>query len=148
VALSERCAPILAAELAKVARGPGAVGALERVDSISALGGAGAFAFTQAWQRFLNLVVARRHEARGDLPGALAAVRRRAAFDANQGGTSYLSTYLREEGRLAALTGDRQGAIRAYRHYLALRSNPEPSLRPEVERVRAEFARLGGRQGE
>ena len=34
--------------------------------------------------------------------------------------------YLREEGRLAALTGDRQGAIRAYRHYLALRGDAEP----------------------
>jgi len=142
VALSERCAPILAAELAELERGPAAAAALERLDSLAALGGAGAFAFTQAWQRFLNLVVARRHEARGDLAGALAAVRRRAAFDANQGGTSYLSTYLREEGRLAALVGDREGAVRAYRHYLALRSDPEPSLRPEVDRVRAALARL------
>jgi hypothetical protein len=35
--------------------------------------------------------------------------------------TWYLSTFLREEGRLAALTGDTAGAIRAYQHYLALR---------------------------
>ncbi len=47
--------------------------------------------------------------------------------------------YLREEGRLAALTGDRDGAIRAYRHYLALRSEAEPALQPEVKRVREEL---------
>jgi hypothetical protein len=148
LALSERCAPIVAAELAEPQRGPAAAAALERLDSVAAVGGAGAFAFTQAWQRFLNLVVARQHEARGDLAGALAAVRRRPAFDANQGGTSYLSTYLREEGRLAALAGDRSGAIKAYRHYLALRSDPEPSVWPEVERVRAELVRLEEGRGE
>ena len=54
---------------------------------------------------------------------------------------------IREEGRVAALTGDRAGAVRAYEHYLALRSDPEPALRPEVERVRAELARLVGEGG-
>ena len=54
----------------------------------------------------------------------------------------YMSTFLREEGRLSALTGDTVGAIRAYQHYLALRPNPEPALRPEVERVRAELTAL------
>jgi hypothetical protein len=57
---------------------------------------------------------------------------------------TYLSTFLREEGRLAALTGDTAGAIHAYQHYLALRSNPEPRLRPEVERVRGDLTRLLG----
>ena len=47
--------------------------------------------------------------------------------------------YLREEGRLASLTGDRAGAIRAYRHYLTLRSEAEPALQPEVRAVRAEL---------
>jgi adenylate cyclase len=41
-----------------------------------------------------------------------------------------------------ALLGDRAGAIRAYRHYLAPRYDPEPALRPEVERVRAELVSL------
>jgi hypothetical protein len=54
----------------------------------------------------------------------------------------YLSTFLREEGRLAALTGDTAAAVRADRHYLALRYNPEPSVRPEVERVRLQLATL------
>jgi tetratricopeptide (TPR) repeat protein len=142
VALSERCAPVVAIELAGPQGGRAAAAALQRLDSVAALGGAGAFAHTQSWQRFLNLVLARWHEARGDLNSALAAVRRRAAFDPNLGGSFYLSSYLREEGRLAALSGDRDGAIRAYRHYLALRADPEPSVRPEVERVQTELARL------
>ncbi len=54
-------------------------------------------------------------------------------------GLPYLSSYLREEGRLAALTGDREGAIRAYRHFLALRSDPDPALAAEVARVHAEL---------
>jgi len=29
-----------------------------------------------------------------------------------------MSTFLREEGRLAAITGDTAGAVRALRHYL------------------------------
>jgi hypothetical protein len=48
----------------------------------------------------------------------------------------------REEGRIAALAGDREGAIRAYRKYLAIRVEPDPSLKPEVEQVRRELARL------
>jgi hypothetical protein len=56
----------------------------------------------------------------------------------------YLATFLREEGRLAALTGDTVGAIAAYRHYLGLRSDPEPAVRPEVEQVRSELAALVG----
>ena len=57
---------------------------------------------------------------------------------------SFLSTVVREEGRLAALTGDKAGAIAAYQMYLRFRSNPEPSLVPERERVEAELAKLLG----
>ena len=87
-----------------------------------------------------SLIAARLHEARGDVRGALDALRR---LD----GVYFLSTKLREEGRLAAQVGDRAGAIRAYRHYLALRSAPEPALRPEVERVRAALRRLEAGEG-
>ena len=83
-----------------------------------------------------NLVAARLHEARGEVPRVLEVIRRRSGWNA------FLSTQPREEGRLAALAGDRDGAVRAYRHYLALRSAPEPSLREEAERVRAELERL------
>jgi hypothetical protein len=54
----------------------------------------------------------------------------------------YLSTFLREEGRLAALTGDTADAVRAYRHYLALRPHPEPEVTPEVAAVRAQLGEL------
>jgi serine/threonine-protein kinase len=93
-----------------------------------------------------NLVVARLAEYHGDLPLALRAVRRRASGFGLA--VFFMSTFAREEGRLAALTGDTVGAIRAYQHYLALRRNARPSLRPEVDRVRAELAKLLGEPGE
>jgi hypothetical protein len=85
-----------------------------------------------------NLILARLHESRGDLTRALRAARRRMGYSP----PGLLSYALREEGRLAALAGDPAGAIRAYSHYLALRYNPEPSLKPQVDQVRAELARL------
>jgi hypothetical protein len=88
-----------------------------------------------------NLVVAAVAERQGDLATALRAVRRRAGYY-QLFPSWYLSTYLREEGRIAALAGDTAGAIRAYRHYLALRPDPEPEVRPEVEAVRARLAAL------
>jgi hypothetical protein len=87
-----------------------------------------------------NLLLAQLWERQGDLPRALQAVRRRS------GGFMlapfFLSTFLREEGRLAQLTGDSAGAIRAYRHYLVLRSDPDPTLQPQRDSVRAELHRL------
>lgn len=80
-----------------------------------------------------NLAVARLKEARGDIAGALAVVRRRSHF---WNSTYFLDASLREEARLATMLGDRAGAIRAYQHYLALRSDPEPSVVPEVRRAR------------
>ena len=92
----------------------------------------------------MNLEVARLRERQGDLRAALAAVRRRPyAYHLSD----YLASHLREEGRLAALTGDTAGAVRAYQHYLALQSDPEPALRAGVEGVRAELAKLTGRGG-
>jgi hypothetical protein len=92
-----------------------------------------------------NLDIARLAEEQGDLGLALRAVRRRDGGYLG-GFPWYLSTFLHEEGRLAALTGDTAGAIRAYRHYLALRPNPEPQVKPEVEQVRTEVAALLGEQ--
>jgi serine/threonine-protein kinase len=86
-----------------------------------------------------NLIAARLHESRGEIPAALDALRRRYVGVAT---FPYYATYLREEGRLAALAGEREGAIRAYRHYLALRSEAEPSLQPEVRRVQEELEAL------
>lgn len=83
-----------------------------------------------------NLTAARLFEAQGDRERALAAVRRRYHLYWHPAPV-FLSTMLREEGRLALLVGDPEGAGRAYRHFLALRSDPEPELRREVDEVRA-----------
>lgn len=49
----------------------------------------------------------------------------------------YLANTLLEEARLASQVGDRAGADIAYRQFLALRSDPEKPLVPEVEAVKA-----------
>jgi hypothetical protein len=90
-----------------------------------------------------NLLVAALYEELEQPERALAAVRRR-PYHWPVGGVYYLSTMLREEGRLAELTGDREGAIRAYTHYLELRADPEPEVLPEVQAVREELAKLLG----
>jgi DNA-binding SARP family transcriptional activator/tetratricopeptide (TPR) repeat protein len=87
-----------------------------------------------------NVLLARLWEKENEPRRALQAVKRRAGGFMIE--PLYLSTFLREEGRLSALLGDTAGAIRAYRHYLALRYSPEPSLKPEVERVRQALAAL------
>ena len=87
-----------------------------------------------------NLVLARLWETQGNLPRARAATRRRAGMYTDW--PPFLSSFLREEGRLAALAGDTAGAVRAYRHYLMFRYDPEPSVQPEVERVRRDLATL------
>jgi tetratricopeptide (TPR) repeat protein len=154
------CAMLLEAKLTGASGAPGAPAALERLDSIVRSGPGGqrngpavAFTLSPAYVRsmvgispvgfedFANLEIARLRERQGDRRAALDAVRRRPyAYHL----TDYLAAHLREEGRLAALTGDRPGAIRAYRHYLALRSDAEPAVRPAVAAVRAELTRLVG----
>jgi len=86
-----------------------------------------------------TIVSARMHEAQGDLRSALRAIRRKREW---LGTSPYLAQQLREEGRIAALAGDREGAMRAYEHYLRLRANAEPRMRPQVDAVRRELARL------
>ena len=129
------CAALLDATRATALRLPDARRKLEQADAAS-----------RSYDLFLpalgaNLVVAHLAELQGDLPLALRAVRRRAGAHGFFP-IWHLSTFLREEGRLASLTGDTTGAVRAYKHYLGLRMNPEPAVRPEVESVRAELAKL------
>lgn len=125
---SRVCAALLRATFAVVRRRADARTAVDGVDSLMQLG---------TLEQCFNLMVARLRETQGDLRGALAAVRRRSNTE-----TGCLAPMLRDEGRLAAASGDREEAVRAYRHYLALRDAPEPRLVPEVARVRAELARL------
>lgn len=89
---------------------------------------------------FVPFVLAKAYEESGDEAAALRVIRRGAWYSPPR----MLSTWVREEGRLAARLGDRASAIRAYEHYLALRSDPEPALRAERDRIRAEVKRLKG----
>ena len=91
-----------------------------------------------------NWFLAGRHEAAGDLPAALAALRRR-ELNYYPGYLWTLPAFLRQEGRLAARTGDTLGARQAYDHYLVLRTDPDPVFRPERDSVVAERAALGDR---
>jgi TolB-like protein len=70
-----------------------------------------------------NLILARILEEQGDLFGAYAAARRQAWYP---GVDIYLSTYLREQARLADRAGNQQAAARAYARYLALHRDAEP----------------------
>jgi hypothetical protein len=85
-----------------------------------------------------QLLLARAFDALGDPEAGLRTIRRRGLNNP----AYFLATILAEEGRLAARAGDREGAIHAYRHYLVLRTDPDPALVPEVERIRTELSRL------
>ena len=127
------CAPMLETTLAVRARHPDAASLVERFDSLLRAGPLGAM------REIGNLVVAGHLEELGQPERALAAIRRREYFIDRP---PLLSTYLLEEGRLAALTGDREGAIAAYRKYLTLRADAEPEVAKELEAVRIELRRL------
>ena len=86
-----------------------------------------------------NLILAHAWEQLREPRRALAAVRRRSNIcDPAQG----FARMLRDEARLAAATGDIDGAIRAYRIFIALRRDAEPSLQPQVSLARSEMNRL------
>lgn len=127
------CATLLEARRATARHAPDARAKLQQADLAARTD---FLMYSQA----ANLVVARLAEAQGDLVWALRAVRR------GSGGLGafpwYRATFLREEGRLAALAGDTAGAIRAYRHYLAIRPDPEPEAATEDAAVRARLAEL------
>jgi len=132
-AFAQSCATLLDAVAATSSARSDAPAAVARLDSLLRTGPGGFL------QDAGNLILARLKEGRGDVRGALAAVRRRETFLTRP---LYLSTFLREEGRLAALAGENDAAIEAYRHYLTLRAAPEPPLRSEVEYVRDELGKL------
>jgi hypothetical protein len=91
-----------------------------------------------------NIVAGQLWYQRGDFRRALASVRRREAglWSPFSYVRCFYTTYLRDEARYAALSGDRASAIQSYHKYLILRSDPEPSVRPKVEKVRAELTAL------
>jgi hypothetical protein len=132
------CKMILEAQLAAGLHRPDAAATLASLDSlvVNAFPSGGAYLVLAA-----NLTISRLFEATGNIPAALAATRRR-TYVYDSFGAAGLSTLLREEGRLAALSGDREGAIQAYQHYLRLRRKPDPKLVPQVAGVRRALAEL------
>jgi hypothetical protein len=125
------CADLLEATVATIEHRPGAALLVTRLnDRLRTV--------PPGWTDGDNLAVAHLLEAHGNVAEALAAVRRR-RFDLVP---VFLSTYLREEGRLAALAGDTTGAIVAYRHFLILQAHPEPARIARLEEIKSDLGRL------
>jgi len=122
------CAVLLDASLAVAASSPDARARLARLDSMvftpQVAGDAIAYA---------PLLLTRLHQRLGNASGALHAVRKRAYMS---GWPRYLATSVREEGRLAAASGDTTAARAAYVRYLSMRSDAEPALAAELEEAR------------
>jgi len=135
----EAVQPLAVLELRAIAAcATGAPGAAEATRRLSAaLEQAGT-----AHQRLsgTRLALAHCYERLGDLRAALRVVQRRPLHQWS--GLPHLSSFLREEGRYAALLGDTVAAVRAYRHYLALRAFADPSLRHHVAEVEAALQAL------
>ena len=131
-----RMALVLDAQLAALGHRADAAARLAALDSMLAMGPYGARAAMAG-----NLVAARLWERSGDVERAYAAAKRWAIAPGLYDMLLY-STYLREQGRLAARLGRTEEAIRAYRHYLAMRPDPEAPLRAADASVRAELRRL------
>ncbi|MGH7580713.1 MAG: hypothetical protein ACREM9_11115, partial [Gemmatimonadales bacterium] len=134
-ARTRACAVLLEAMLYSSERHPVVLSVLDRLDSLH-VAALPDLRNEDVWVCAGNLVAGLLRAAHGDLPGALAAIHRHGEPGDQK---ILLSTYLREEGRLAALAGDTGSAVRAYRQFLALRSQPEPRLASDRARVRAEL---------
>jgi hypothetical protein len=96
-----------------------------------------------------NLVVSRLLLQVGDTVRALAAARRGRPWETWLADMSFgvLVDFLREEGRLAAMTGDTTGAVWAYDHFLAIRDAPDYGpWRAQRDSVRVELAALRARR--
>jgi hypothetical protein len=140
-----RVCPLLIAALIERPSASGARPQLDRLDSLMRDGPRG-FMGTANIQpaAFANFTIARFREAQGNIPAALAAIRRR-DVDFYPAYLWSLPAFLRQEGRLAAVAGDTSGALRAYGAYLTLRTAPDAPFVPQRDSVVAERAALAGR---
>jgi tetratricopeptide (TPR) repeat protein len=133
-----RLAATLQAKLALDRHDPAAARMVDIADSLWRGRDAGA-----SWA---SLELARLYERQGRIDRALRAVRRR-WIPLGEPEPAGLAESYRLEGRLAALADDKAGAIRAYRNYLRLRVDPEPSKVPQLDSVRAELSAVGDLEG-
>jgi len=139
----EICAAVIDAELSTRSRSATSDRAVTYLDSLMKSGpSSNPYIIFAA-----NMSLARMFERRNDPVHALAVVRRR-PYVFGTWGVEGLSSLLREEGRLAAITGDTAGAIKAYSQYLRLREQPERALEPAVKEVRESLERLRRNRGD
>ena len=134
----ETCALLLEARLQERRGDAGARSTVDRMDELFRQGPPGV---TTTLYNALVLEQAGLYERLGDPGQAIATLERESDFQFND---PFGMRFWRERGRLAALLGDTEGAIRAYRHYLNFRYDPEPALEAEVEEVRRALAELTG----
>ena len=127
------CALTLEAQLAVTQHRPDARVAVDRLDTFLRSGPGGLAAITG------NLAAARLYERLGDDRAALFAIRRRDFF---YGRPQFITTYLRDEARLATKLGDAAGASEALRRYVALRGEPEAPLAADLAQARESWARV------
>ena len=129
-----RGAAVLEAKLAVDRRDPAAARLTDLADSL--------WVGRDGGNVWASLELARLYEKQGRVDRALRAVRRR-WIPMGEPDPAGLAESYRLEGRLAALADDKVGATRAYRNYLRLRIDPEPSRVPQIDSVRAELSALG-----
>ncbi|HEX5004734.1 MAG TPA: protein kinase [Gemmatimonadales bacterium] len=133
-----RWAPVVEAWVAVERGDPGAERLVEVADSL--------WKGREGNANFAAIQIARMYEKQGRPDRALRAVRRRFSPNGEPEPPGLAEAY-RLEGMYAAQLGDRADAIRAYRAYLRLRVDPEPSRIAQRDSVRAELAKIGDLEG-
>jgi len=133
-----RWAPVFEAWVAVEQGDPGAERLVELADSL--------WKGREGNANFASIQIARMYEKQGRPDRALRAIRRRFSPNGEPEPPGLAEAY-RLEGQYAAKLGDRADAIRAYRNYLQMRVDPEPSMIPQRDSVLAELAKVGDLEG-
>lgn len=131
-------APLVEAWVAVEEGKPDADRLLDRADSL--------WRGREGFSAVASLQLARLYERQGRPDRALRAVRRRYSPNGEPEPPGLAEAY-RLEGKYAAQLGDRADAIRAYRYYLQMRHDPEPSRTAQRDSVLAELAKVGDLEG-
>ena len=125
---------------ADMTKSPNLRNAVERLDSLMVLEDL-AHGSTARWAQ-QTIAAAKVWERLGDKDRALKMISRYSVWETES--VPYFNIQLREQGRLAALAGDRNRAIRSYRHWLGMNAVAEPSMKPQIDSIKRELAKLAG----
>lgn len=131
---SRSCALVVEAIAAGLRDAPRAEDALDRAERLALVGPTAG-----DLRHYATLALARVRERRGQLDRAAELVRRRSTA---RGWPRYLASYLDMEARLAGQAGDTAAVRSALRHYLALRTRPEPPAQGVVDSLRVVLRRI------